>query len=629
MPATACFDEPTEIIYNGTQGSATPTWNFDGGTAVSGSGFGPYQIKWNSEGVKTISLTVNGTTKTATIKVLPEISTTFTLPGNIFYQTEMEIGLPAVPQGSTFSWSLSNNATNFLEHNLSARVGNAKGTLKIIGGGERYRELTLTVTTPNGCSKSYTKEFDVTPAIEPPAISLVYPDENNHNVIAWDFDDLPAGTVEVIIYKEGAALNDFRTIGSASPTDGEFTDTSSNSTVHSDRYAISALASSGVESPKSATHQTLHLTINRGVSDGAWNLIWNNYQGREISSYRILHGATPENLSLLEEISSASTSYTHTDNPSAPYYAVEYVPAAMQNAPGRNVMRYVSTIMTAGNLTSGRSNIVNSAAAATVNYVTAMTVQTLAGNPVLSEQQENIYLYTEIFPASATYQNVSWSIISGSEFAVIDNSGKLQATRHAQAGAVTVKATAADGSGISATRQFNVSAFAFATISVTGISLDIADQSLQPGDQLLLTATVLPENATNKNVSWTSDNSAVASVTQNGLVTANATGTAIITVITQDGNKTATCVVTVKTASGINEILENAISLYPNPVESELLIRMEEPIGHVEIIDISGRIMMRENNSAGKINVSHLRPGIYLVKIRVDSRFVIKQFIKK
>ena len=59
-----------------------------------------------------------------------------------------------------------------------------------------------------------------------------------------------------------------------------------------------------------------------------------------------------------------------------------------------------------------------------------------------------------------------------------------------------------------------------------------------------MTATVSPDNASNKNVTWTSSNSEVAKV-KNGKVTALKAGTAIITATTEDGGKTATCEVKV------------------------------------------------------------------------------------
>ena len=80
---------------------------------------------------------------------------------------------------------------------------------------------------------------------------------------------------------------------------------------------------------------------------------------------------------------------------------------------------------------------------------------------------------------------------------------------------------------------------------VTGVSLDPNTLTFNVGGEETLTATVAPTNATNKNVTWSSSNSAVATVDQNGNVEAVGAGTANITVTTQDGNKTATCTVTV------------------------------------------------------------------------------------
>ncbi len=82
------------------------------------------------------------------------------------------------------------------------------------------------------------------------------------------------------------------------------------------------------------------------------------------------------------------------------------------------------------------------------------------------------------------------------------------------------------------------------TIHVTGVSLDKTQLNLTVGDQYTLHATVNPSNATNKGVQWKSSNTAVATV-NNGIVTARATGQAIVYVTTMDGGYQASCVVTV------------------------------------------------------------------------------------
>lgn len=85
------------------------------------------------------------------------------------------------------------------------------------------------------------------------------------------------------------------------------------------------------------------------------------------------------------------------------------------------------------------------------------------------------------------------------------------------------------------------------TQPVTLVEISQFSLNLFVGNEATLTATVKPENASNKTVSWTSSNANVAAVVD-GKVTAKAVGDAVITVTTQDGNKTATCQVKVAAA---------------------------------------------------------------------------------
>ncbi|MBQ2398998.1 MAG: Ig domain-containing protein, partial [Muribaculaceae bacterium] len=108
-------------------------------------------------------------------------------------------------------------------------------------------------------------------------------------------------------------------------------------------------------------------------------------------------------------------------------------------------------------------------------------------------------------------------------------------------GEATITATTADGSNLSATCKVTV----VATLAES-ITLNVTEASLKVDETTTLTATVLPETATNKSVTWTSSNEYVAIVDTNGLVTAIALGEAIITATTTDGtNLSASCKVTV------------------------------------------------------------------------------------
>ena len=92
-------------------------------------------------------------------------------------------------------------------------------------------------------------------------------------------------------------------------------------------------------------------------------------------------------------------------------------------------------------------------------------------------------------------------------------------------------------------------------VKVSGVELDRETLSMSVDDTATLTVTVSPEDATNKNVTWESSDTAVATV-ENGVVNAISKGSAIITVTTEDGGYTATCTVTVKqdTTSPIADI---------------------------------------------------------------------------
>ena len=83
------------------------------------------------------------------------------------------------------------------------------------------------------------------------------------------------------------------------------------------------------------------------------------------------------------------------------------------------------------------------------------------------------------------------------------------------------------------------------TVHVTGVTLNKTSTALAVGGSERLTAAVAPGNATDKRVTWTSSNTAVAMVDEHGNVTAVGAGTAIITVTTADGAKSAACTVTV------------------------------------------------------------------------------------
>ncbi|WP_051227032.1 InlB B-repeat-containing protein [Butyrivibrio sp. MC2013] len=82
-------------------------------------------------------------------------------------------------------------------------------------------------------------------------------------------------------------------------------------------------------------------------------------------------------------------------------------------------------------------------------------------------------------------------------------------------------------------------------VAVTGVTLDTTSVTLRPNESKKLKATITPSNATNMSVTWKSSNTSVATVSSGGVITAKSAGAADIIAVTVDGNKTATCKVTV------------------------------------------------------------------------------------
>ena len=156
-------------------------------------------------------------------------------------------------------------------------------------------------------------------------------------------------------------------------------------------------------------------------------------------------------------------------------------------------------------------------------------------------------LTATVAPSDATNQNVTWSS-NNTEVATVNN-GTVTAV---SGGKATITVTTEDG-GHTATCNVTV------TVPVTGISLSQTELSLEKGKTATLTATVAPSDATNQNVSWRSNNTAVATV-ENGTVTAISEGNATITVTTEDGGHTATCSVKVKSNS-TNPVHVTGVSL--------------------------------------------------------------------
>lgn len=163
---------------------------------------------------------------------------------------------------------------------------------------------------------------------------------------------------------------------------------------------------------------------------------------------------------------------------------------------------------------------------------------------------ETVNLIPTIAPANASDKRVTWSS-TNEDVASVDDHGVVTGRT---VGTATISAQSIDGGKVASctvTVEDN--------IAVAGITLSETEIDINLGGTSQLIATITPENATNKSVTWSSTDESVAAITAPGQVTGRGVGTATIIATTLDGQKTAECKVNV-----LQPV--ESITINPNPV---------------------------------------------------------------
>ena len=153
------------------------------------------------------------------------------------------------------------------------------------------------------------------------------------------------------------------------------------------------------------------------------------------------------------------------------------------------------------------------------------------------ETGDRYTLIATVLPTDASDKSVNWSS-SNESVATVNSKGKITAV---SAGEAIITVTTTDG-GLTASCTVNVTQ---KIVPATGIKLNYSELELSVGGSESLVATVLPTNATNKEVIWSSTNENVVTVDENGLVSAVGAGDAIIVVKTVDGGYQDFCTISV------------------------------------------------------------------------------------
>jgi uncharacterized protein YjdB len=170
-----------------------------------------------------------------------------------------------------------------------------------------------------------------------------------------------------------------------------------------------------------------------------------------------------------------------------------------------------------------------------VVYVTGISVSPATLNLNTGETYNAV---ATVYPSNATNKNVTWSS-NNTSVANVSSNGTITGV---YAGTAVITARTSDG-GYTDTCVVTVRSN---VVSVTGINVSPDTMNLKVGQSSGATANVYPSNATNKNVTWSSNNTSIARVSSNGTITGVSEGTAVITGTTSDGGYTDTCIVYVK-----------------------------------------------------------------------------------
>ena len=394
----------TTLKYVGTQASSF-SYELDGGTLVADKGNGEITAKWDE----------------------PGLDVDFALPENPLAGAPIEAEVPeAMLDNSRESGFRCDDERVTIEWNRGDEIAvitfAETGTYTI----ESYVEDGI---QGNTCRR----EVVVAEAMPLAEIAGVTADATGHYTVSWNTAGMPQQVGKAVISRETNRVDKYAVIGEADLSDGAFTDTESDPAVKSERYIINLVAGNGQKSYASDPHKPLHVMINLAAA-GGYNLMWNAYEGLEVDTYSILRGSSADAMEKIAEVAGSQLNSTDLSAPEGEsFYAVSFVP--VEKPQTRSV---------AGEL---RSNVISTANALPTVGVSSLYIRSLESEMELVAEQPQLHLFVEVLPQAATFTNVVWTIVSGSELATINQNGLLKANGTGN-GDIVVRATALDGSGV-------------------------------------------------------------------------------------------------------------------------------------------------------------------------------------
>lgn len=314
IPTLECGNDPITINYLGNApADAIYTWDFDDATINSGSGQGPYEIKFNAFGNKNLKLFIDNNGCTA-----PDTGT-FSLDVNPVPQAAFEAEDAICftdPLTVTYSGTASNEAELFwdLDGGISG-TGYPGGTFDVNYSSGGLKTIDLSISDKGCISQTVSKEINVAYPYSNLSICIVTIDqETGKNMVVWQRPDDPA-IQAYNVYSETTVAGQYDLLGTVnSPENGVFVDLTSLPEQQMYRYKISVVDTCGNESVKSDFHEPLFLQYTGSVN--GVNLQWKKYaiedQTLNFASYIIYRGSDS---TALTEVATVSGNFNlYTDN---------------------------------------------------------------------------------------------------------------------------------------------------------------------------------------------------------------------------------------------------------------------------------------------------------------------------
>lgn len=508
----------------------------EGGTVLQHRDGGIFCLKWNTPGVKTITFKDGNDviTKLVNVKLSPDL--TINLPERVMLNTPLTVRVPECFQTGKY------DDFGFKEseaYKATFEKGDTIATIVFKEVGEQSLQPYVKIEKDLTLSEQFkTMVIDETmPAAEIKSVES----NDKYYQVNWS-TDVPSMVSKVEVSRETNRLNQFEVLDIVPVGNATYVDLTSDNRVQPQRYRIRLIAENEMQhSDYSAAHNPLHVMINKTADKKGNNLMWNAYEGLEVTSYIIMRGSSEKNLKAIATISGSQQNFTDYDAPAGvSYYAVKFETNTSAGAKGMDRVAASEDVS---------SNVISSEEAMPTTQATTLYAGTVESIAKLSNSQQQLHMVATILPTYVTFNKVSWSIVSGGEYASISQSGLL--TAKGGKGDVVVRVVTLDGSNLSS----EITIPCDVNILASDIDVRASKKTVAVGDYLLLNAVLTPKNTTMSEVTWKSENTDVATIDENGILKAISTGTVKITATTKDGsNLSAFIKITVTEASGIHGV---------------------------------------------------------------------------